>query len=190
MPTASRMCFRRDALAEAEAARTAVGSPAARTGASCRSSPSIPPTPRTMTTPSTPNPTPIRKNPGGFIVTRRHRRRRALCAARLRARPRGAASAATRSISPTGSCRCCRSASPTISARCGPHEDRAALAVRMVIGADGRKRTHTFHRVLMRSAAKLNTRRRRRAIDGRPDDTTGPAARTACSSRSMPPIAR
>ena len=36
-----------------------------------------------------------------------------------------------------------------------PGEDRAALAVRMVIGADGRKRSHTFHRVLMRSAAKL-----------------------------------
>ena len=28
-----------------------------------------------------------------------------------------------------------------------PREDRAALAVRMVIGADGRKRSHTFHRV-------------------------------------------
>src|ERR1700716_2469839 len=32
-----------------------------------------------------------------------------------------------------------------------PGEDRAALAVRMVIGVDGRKRSHTFHRVLMRS---------------------------------------
>src|SRR5208283_2602493 len=36
-----------------------------------------------------------------------------------------------------------------------PDEDRAALAVRMVIGADGRKRSHTFHRVLIRSAARL-----------------------------------
>ena len=35
-----------------------------------------------------------------------------------------------------------------------PREDRAALAVRMVIGADGRKRSHTFHRIMMRSAAK------------------------------------
>jgi len=34
-----------------------------------------------------------------------------------------------------------------------PDEDRPALAVRMVIGADGRKRRHTFHRVMMRSAA-------------------------------------
>ena len=36
-----------------------------------------------------------------------------------------------------------------------PREDRAALAVRMVIGADGRKRSHNFHRIMMRSAAKL-----------------------------------
>ena len=53
-------------------------------------------------------------------------------------------------------------------------EDRAALAVRMVIGADGRKRSHTFHRVLMRSAAKLNYAQAQAAIDGRPDDITGP----------------
>ena len=45
-------------------------------------------------------------------------------------------SAATRSTSPTGSCPCCRSGSPTISAPCA-REDRPALAVRMVIGADG-----------------------------------------------------
>ncbi len=55
-----------------------------------------------------------------------------------------------------------------------PREDRAALAVRMVIGADGRKRSHTFHRVLMRSAARLSYAQAQAAIDGRPDDTTGP----------------
>jgi ribonuclease R len=55
-----------------------------------------------------------------------------------------------------------------------PQEDRAALAVRMVIGADGRKRSHTFHRVLMRSAAKLSYAQTQAAIDGWPDDTTGP----------------
>ena len=38
------------------------------------------------------------------------------------------------------------------------HEDRPALAVRMVLGADGRKRSHQFHRVMMRSAAKLSLR--------------------------------
>src|ERR1019366_796009 len=51
---------------------------------------------------------------------------------------------------------------------------RGALAVRMVIGHDGRKRSHSFHRILMRSAAKLNYAQAQAAIDGRPDDTTGP----------------
>ncbi len=55
-----------------------------------------------------------------------------------------------------------------------PNEDRAALGVRMVIGADGRKRSHTFHRVLMRSAAKLHYAQAQEAADGRTDDTTGP----------------
>jgi ribonuclease R len=55
-----------------------------------------------------------------------------------------------------------------------PGEPRGALAVRMVIGADGRKRSHTFHRVLMRSAAKLSYAQTQDAIDGRPDDATGP----------------
>ena len=47
----------------------------------------------------------------------------------------------------------------------------------MVIGADGRKTSHTFHRVMMRSAAKLAYQQAQAAIDGRPDDTTGPLAR-------------
>ena len=55
-----------------------------------------------------------------------------------------------------------------------PGEPRGALAVRMVIGPDGRKRSHSFHRVLMRSAAKLHYAQAQAAIDGRPDDTTGP----------------
>ena len=55
-----------------------------------------------------------------------------------------------------------------------PREDRAALAVRMVIGADGRKRSHAFHRVMMRSAAKLSYQQMQAAIDGCPDDDTGP----------------
>jgi ribonuclease R len=55
-----------------------------------------------------------------------------------------------------------------------PGEPRGALAVRMVIGNDGRKRSHGFHRILMRSAAKLNYAQAQAAIDGRPDDTTGP----------------
>jgi ribonuclease R len=55
-----------------------------------------------------------------------------------------------------------------------PKADRAALAVRMVIGADGRKRSHSFHRVLIRSAARLHYQQVQDAIDGRPDDVTGP----------------
>jgi ribonuclease R len=55
-----------------------------------------------------------------------------------------------------------------------PLEDRPALAVRLVIGRDGRKKRHSFHRIMMRSAAKLSYQQAQAAIDGRPDATTGP----------------
>jgi ribonuclease R len=55
-----------------------------------------------------------------------------------------------------------------------PNVDRAALAVRMVIAPDGRKRSHSFHRILMRSAAKLHYAQAQDAFDGNTDDTTGP----------------
>ena len=55
-----------------------------------------------------------------------------------------------------------------------PNEDRPALAVRLVLGADGRKRSHSFHRVLMRSHAKLHYAQAQAAIDGQPDETTAP----------------
>jgi len=55
-----------------------------------------------------------------------------------------------------------------------PGEDRAALAVRMVIDAHGRKRSHTFHRVLIRSCASLHYAQVQAAADGRPDDITEP----------------
>ena len=70
-----------------------------------------------------------------------------------------------------------------------PNEDRAALAVRMVIGADGRKRSHTFHRVLIRSAARLHYEQAQLAVSGRPDEVTEPIARES-SSRFMPRIGR
>jgi ribonuclease R len=57
-----------------------------------------------------------------------------------------------------------------------PQEDRAALAVRMVIGADGRKRSHRFHRVLIRSAAKLHYAQVQAAADGWPDEHAAPLA--------------
>jgi ribonuclease R len=53
-------------------------------------------------------------------------------------------------------------------------EDRPAIAVRMQITAEGKKKFHWFHRVMMRSAAKLSYQQAQAAIDGRPDDKTGP----------------
>lgn len=53
-------------------------------------------------------------------------------------------------------------------------EDRPALAVRMVFSKEGRKASHTFHRIMMRSAAKLSYQQAQAAIDGAPDDKTGP----------------
>jgi ribonuclease R len=55
-----------------------------------------------------------------------------------------------------------------------PGVPRPALAVRMVIGQDGRKKSHSFHRVMMRSAAKLSYSQAQAAIDGRTDEVTGP----------------
>ncbi len=53
-------------------------------------------------------------------------------------------------------------------------ENRACLAVRMVFDKDGNKRSHTFMRGLMRSAAKLSYQEAQAAIDGNPSDKAGP----------------
>jgi len=53
-------------------------------------------------------------------------------------------------------------------------EDRPALAVRMVFSHEGRKASHTFHRIMMKSAAKLSYQQAQAAIDGKPDDKAGP----------------
>ena len=55
-----------------------------------------------------------------------------------------------------------------------PGQDRPALAVRLVLGSDGRKRRHSFHRVMMRSAAKLSYAQAQAAIDGQVDEVTAP----------------
>ncbi|WP_244532292.1 ribonuclease R [Methylocapsa palsarum] len=59
-----------------------------------------------------------------------------------------------------------------------PDEDRPALAALIVIAADGRKLRHSFHRVMMRSAAKLSYPQAQSiidaAIDGAPHETTAP----------------
>lgn len=59
-----------------------------------------------------------------------------------------------------------------------PQEDRPALAVQFVAGADGKIRKSSFHRIMMRSVAKLSYEQAQAAIDGRPDDTTSPILET------------
>ncbi|MEJ0013634.1 MAG: ribonuclease R [Bauldia sp.] len=49
-------------------------------------------------------------------------------------------------------------------------EDRPALAVRMIFNAEGRKLNHRFHRIMMRSAAKLSYQKAQDEFDGRPTD--------------------
>ncbi|MCX8569346.1 ribonuclease R [Aminobacter sp. MET-1] len=56
--------------------------------------------------------------------------------------------------------------------------DRPALAVRMTFSAEGRKVRHSFHRVMMRSAARLSYPQAQAAIDGMPDDKTTPILET------------
>jgi ribonuclease R len=53
-------------------------------------------------------------------------------------------------------------------------QDRPAIACFMTFDGRGRKRSHSFQRVMMRSAAKLSYEQAQSAIDGRPDDTTQP----------------
>jgi ribonuclease R len=48
------------------------------------------------------------------------------------------------------------------------NEDRPALAVTMIFDKSGHKKRHTFHRIIMRSAAKLSYEEAQAAIDGKP----------------------
>ena len=52
--------------------------------------------------------------------------------------------------------------------------DRPALAVRMIFDAEGRKISHTFHRIMMRSHARLSYPQAQAAIDGATDEKTAP----------------
>ncbi|MGH6985495.1 MAG: ribonuclease R [Caulobacteraceae bacterium] len=52
--------------------------------------------------------------------------------------------------------------------------DRACLAVRMSFDSLGRRRSHRFERALMRSAAALAYEQAQAALDGAPDEATGP----------------
>jgi len=55
-----------------------------------------------------------------------------------------------------------------------PNEERGCLAVDMWFDAQGEKTRHRFLRGLMRSAARLTYTQVQMAVDGSPDDTTGP----------------
>ncbi len=63
---------------------------------------------------------------------------------------------------------------------CSLHEGvpRACIAVRMQIDAEGNKIGHRFVRGLMRSAASLHYAEVQEAIDGNPNDRTGPLLET------------
>lgn len=52
--------------------------------------------------------------------------------------------------------------------------DRPALAVKLWFDAQGRKKKHTFHRVMMNSHAKLSYQQAQAAIDGAMGDDTAP----------------
>ena len=58
-------------------------------------------------------------------------------------------------------------------------EDRPCLAVRMTFDARGEKKSHTFLRAMMRSAAKLSYQEAQAAIDGNPNDKCKPLLETA-----------
>jgi len=53
-------------------------------------------------------------------------------------------------------------------------EDRPALGVCLTFDKNGNKITHTFHRVMIRSRAKLDYIQVQKAIDGVPDNKTAP----------------
>jgi ribonuclease R len=55
-----------------------------------------------------------------------------------------------------------------------PKEDRACLAVEIIISKQGAIRSYTFKRGLMRSVARLTYEQVQNAIDGNPDSTTAP----------------
>jgi ribonuclease R len=59
---------------------------------------------------------------------------------------------------------------------CSLHQGvaRAVIAVRMRIDDQGRKLAHDFHRAMIRSAASLAYEQVQAAVDGHPDEATGP----------------
>jgi ribonuclease R len=60
-----------------------------------------------------------------------------------------------------------------------PQEDRPALAVCLHINPEGRVLTHSFHRIVMRSRARLSYVQAQAALDGNSDTLTGPLLENA-----------
>ncbi|MGD9667884.1 MAG: ribonuclease R [Hyphomicrobiaceae bacterium] len=58
-------------------------------------------------------------------------------------------------------------------------EDRPCLVARMVFDSHGEKRSHSFHRAMMRSAAKLSYQEAQAAFDGNPGDKAAPLMEAA-----------
>lgn len=57
-----------------------------------------------------------------------------------------------------------------------PREDRPVLGVEMEIDASGKLVRHRFHRAVIHSAARLTYEQVQAAMDGQPDEMTGPLA--------------
>jgi len=55
-----------------------------------------------------------------------------------------------------------------------PHVDRACMAIEMIVSSDGKVKSHHVKRGLMRSQARLTYSQVQEALDGNPDDITGP----------------
>ena len=119
-----------------------------------------------MTTRSMPSPITDEKNPGGVIVT--------VAIADVAAYVRPGSALDREALKRGNSVYFPDRVVPMLPERisndlCSLKEnvDRPALAVRMTFSADGRKIRHTFHRVMMRSAAGSPTARRRRRSTAR-----------------------
>ena len=61
-----------------------------------------------------------------------------------------------------------------IFALCAPNEDRACMAVNMVFDKNGVKKSHKFHRGIMRSHARLTYEQAQEAFDGHPGKAAAP----------------
>ena len=159
----------------------------ARTGAAVPLSPSTRPTPRTMTTPSTPNRTPTPTISGGFILIVAIADVAAYVRPGIAARPRGARSRQF-GLFPR----------PRRADAAGAHLQRSLLAA-PARGPAGARRADGHRRRWPQALAQLPSRhdalggeallcsRRRPPSTARPDETTAPLL-DRCCSRFMPPM--